>query len=279
MDLSRLQCVLYSLISGFANILPVSAEAHRVLLFKISGLKDGDTAFLDLLIHVGVLGGLYFSNLGQLTRIYKARRLAQVPKRRRRRPLDTRSLMDFSMLKTMAIPVILGMLLLPKVSHLENNLMVLAFFLLLNGIILYIPQFFPGSNRDARTLSPISGLAIGMGGAVSILPGISAVGTTTSISSICGVERSYGLNMALMMEMVIMVGYIVYDIMAVARTGIGELSILLLVRYVICGALSFCAAVLAVKLLRYLAANHNFSVFGFYNLGLALFTFILNLMA
>ena len=279
MDLSWLQCILYSLISGFADILPVSAEAHRVLLFKIYGIKDGQTALLDLLIHMGVLGGLYFSNLMHLTRISKARHLARVPKRRRRRPLDTRSLMDFSMLKSMAIPVILGLLLMPKVSHLENNLMALAFFLLLNGIVLYIPQFFPGSNRDARTLSPIAGFAIGMGGAVSILPGISAVGTTTSISSICGVERSYGLDMALMMEMVIMVGYIVYDIMAIVETGIGALSFLLLVRYVICAALSFCAAVLAVKLLRYLAANHNFSLFGLYNLGLALFTFILNLMA
>ena len=279
MDLSWLQCVLYSLISGLADILPVSAEAHKVLLYKIYGVKADATVFLDLLIHIGVLGGLYFSNLAHLTRISKARHLARIPKRRRRRPLDTRSLMDFSMLKTMAIPVILSLLLLPKVSHLENNLMILAGFLLLNGIILYIPQFLPGSNRDARTLSPLAGLAIGMGGAVSILPGISAVGATTSISSICGVERSYGLDMALLMEMVIMVGYIIYDIMAVAEAGIGALSLMLFIRYVLCAAIAFGTAVLAVKLLRYLAANHNFSLFGFYNLGLALFTFILNLMA
>ncbi len=279
MDLNFLQSIIYSLISGFADILPVSAEAHRVLLFKIYGVKSDDTAFLDLLIHLGVLAGLYFSNLSHLTRISRARNLAKIPKRRRRRPLDTRSLMDFSMLKTMAIPVILGLLLMPKVSSLENNLLVLSGFLLLNGIILYIPQFFPGSNRDARTLSPISGFIIGMGGGISVLPGISAVGTTTAIASVCGVERSYGLDMALLMEMVIMVGYIVYDIMAVAAAGLAGLTFLLFIRYLLCAALAFCASVFAVKLLRNLAANHSFSLFGFYNLGLALFTFILNLMA
>lgn len=279
MDLSLFQSLLYSLVSGLADILPVSAEAHKVLLFKIYGVKSSDTAFLDLLIHLGILGGLYFSNLTHLTRITKARNLARVPKRRRRRPLDTRSLMDFSMLKTMAVPVVLGLLLIPKVSHLQDNLMALAFFLLLNGIILYVPQFLPGSNRDARTLSPLAGLAIGMGGGISFLPGISAIGATTSIASICGVERSYGLDMALMMEMLIMAGYIVYDIMAIAAAGIGTLTFLLFIRYIICAAVAFAASVLAVKLLRYLAANHNFSLFGFYNLGLALFTFILNLMA
>lgn len=279
MDLSLLQSLLYSFISGLADILPVSAEAHKVLLLKIYGIKTGDTAFLDLMIHIAVFGGLYFSNLTHLTRISRARHLASIPKRRRRRPLDTRSLMDFSMLKTMAIPVILALLLNSKVVHLQDNLMILAGFLFLNAIILYIPQFLPGSNRDARTLNPIAGLAIGMGGGISILPGISAVGASTSIASIFGVERSYGLDMSLLLEMIIMVGYIIFDIFAIAEIGLGGLTFLLFVQYLICAAVAFGACVLAVKLLRFLAANYSFSVFGFYCMGLSLFTFILNLMA
>lgn len=279
MELSWLQSILYSLVSGLADVLPVSAEAHRVLLFKIYGIKADDTAFLNLLVHLGVLGGLYFSNLSHLLRISRARNLARVPKRRRRRPLDTRSLMDFSMLKTMAIPVILGLLLYPKAQGMEHNLMKLSVLLLVNGIILYVPQFLPGSNRDARTLSPIAGFAIGLGGGLSILPGISSIGTTTSIASVCGVERNYGLDMALLMEMVLTAGYIIYDILAIAETGIGGLSFMTFLCYLICAAVSFVASVLAVKLLRYLSAHYSFSMFGFYSIGLALFTFILNLMA
>ena len=279
MDLSWLQSFFYSLIAGFADILPVSAEAHRVLLFKIYGLKADNTTFLDLILHLAVFGGLYFSNIVHLTRISRARRLARVPKKRRRRPLDTRSLMDFSMLKTMAFPVILSLFLYNRVVYLKDNLMVLAVFLLVNGIILYVPQFLPGSNRDARTLSPIAGLSIGLGGAIGILPGISSMGATTSIASICGVERSYGVDMALLIEMVIMVGYIFFDIMTIVQAGVGTLSVAIFFRYLICAAVTFGSSVLAVKFLRYLAAHHNFAVFGFYSMGLALFTFILNLMA
>lgn len=279
MDLSWLQSIIYSLLSGLADILPVSAEAHKVLLFKIYGLKAENTAFLDLMIHLAVFGGLYFSNMVHLTRISRAKRLARVPKRRRRRPLDTRSLMDYSMLKTMAVPVILSFFLYQRLFHLRENLMVLAGLLLVNGVILYVPQFLPGSNRDARTLSPIAGLGIGLGGGLGILPGISSMGATTSIASICGVDRSYGVDMALLMEMVVMAGYIVFDIMAVAQTGIGTFSFIIFMRYLICAAITFGASVLAAKFLRYMAANHSFSVFGFYCIGLALFTFILNLMA
>ena len=73
-------------------------------------------------------------------------------------------------------------------------------FLFFNGIILYIPQFLPTGNRDSRTLSRVEGLLMGLGGAASILPGISAVGTAMSIGSVCGVERKYGLNMVLIMH-------------------------------------------------------------------------------
>lgn len=278
-DLSWLQSIIYSLISGLADILPVSAEAHRTLLFKIYGLKADNTIFLDLMLHLAVFSGLYFSNISHLTRISRAKRLARVPKKRRRRPLDTRSLMDFSMLKTMAIPVILGLFFYERAAQLKDNLMALAALLVVNGIILYVPQFLPGSNRDARTLSPITGLGIGLGGAIGVLPGISSMGATTSIASICGVERSYGVDMALLMEMLIMVGYIVFDIMAIVQSGVGTLSIMVLFRYLICAAIAFGSSVLAVKFLRYMAAHHNFAAFGFYSMGLALFTFILNLMA
>ena len=279
MDLSWLQCVLYSLISGLADILPVSAEAHKVLLYKIYGVKADATVFLDLLIHIGVLGGLYFSNLAHLTRISKARHLARIPKRRRRRPLDTRSLMDFSMLKTMAIPVILSLLLLPKVSHLENNLMILAGFLLLNGIILYIPQFLPGSNRDARTLSPLAGLAIGMGGAVSILPGISCVGSAISIASVRGADKHFSLNTALLMTIPVTIGLIAMDIFAIVEVGLAGIGFVLVLKSLISAVAAFFGVRLGIHILRLLVENIGFSVFAPYCWGIGLFTFIFYLTA
>lgn len=278
MDLNWLQSILYGFLSGLTDILPVSAQAHKVLLLKFFGIK-GNMQTMDLLIHLAVFAALYVSCQSQLIRMSRARALARVPKKKRKRPLDVRSLMDLSMLKTMLIPVILGLLVYRRAAELKSNLMLVAIFLLLNGIIMYVPQFLPSSNRDSRTLSRVEGLLMGLGGAASVLPGVSAIGAAASIGSVCGVDRVYGLNMALLMDLFLTLGLLVYDVMAVVGTGVGTLSFLILVRYLLTALIAFVGAMLGIKLLRSLATNHGLTLFALYCVGLSLFTFILNLMA
>lgn len=278
MDLNWVQSILYGFLSGLTDILPVSASAHKILMLKFFGIK-GNMEGMDLLVHLGILGGLYFCNQSQFVRFSRARALAKVPKRRRKRPLDTKSLMDIRMLRTMLIPVVIGLLLYRYTRNLQGSLPALAGFLLINSLLIYLPQFFPTSNRDARTLTPIEGLLMGLGGGISVLPGISSIGAATSIGSICGVEKSYCLNMALLMHMGITLGLIVYDLMAIFAVGIGTLTVVVLLRYILTAAVAFGGTVLAIQLMRYLAAHHSYSIPALYSLGLAMFTFILNLIA
>ena len=278
MELNWLESCTYGLFSGLLDILPVSAQAHSVLLLKFFGVKNSSNV-LNLLIHMAVFAALYYSCQVQLVRMRRAQALARVPKRKRKRPLDIRSMMDWSMLKTMLIPAILGVYLRQYTIELHSKLMLIAVFLFLNGIILYIPQFFPTSNRDSRTLSRIEGLLMGLGGAAAAGPGISAIGTTTSIASVCGVDRTYGLNMALLMNMGISAGLMVYDLLGIVTNGFGGLSVLIFISYLFSAAAAFGGATLGIKLMRHLAAEQGFSFFGVYCWGLALFTFILNLIA
>ena len=278
MDLNWLESFLYGFLSGLADILPVSAEAHRTLMLKCFGIQSS-TEMIKLFAHLGVFGALYFSCSKQIVRISRARRLARIPKRRRRRPLDTRSLMDFSLLRTMLIPVILSFFLNRFVQPLEDRLIWLAGFLFLNGLILYLPQFFPTGNRDSRTLSRVEGLLVGLGGALGILPGVSAVGTSLSVASLCGVDRSYGLSMALLMDLFLQVGLIVLDVMGLVSAGVGTLSFMILLRYLMTAAAAFGAGLLGVKIMRLFSANNGYTLLAFYCWGVAMFAFILNLMA
>lgn len=278
MYLNWLQSILYGFLAGLTDILPVSAQAHKVLLLKFFGVQLG-MDLMNLLIHLAVFGALYLSCQSQIVRMNRARSLARVPKRRRKRPLDTRSLMDWSMLKTMLVPVILGLFVYKYAVSLSGNLMLLALFLFLNGLILYIPQFLPGSNRDSRTLSRVEGLLMGLGGAASMLPGISAVGAATSIGCVCGVDRAYSLNMALLMNLGLTLGLVVQDILTLLESGLGTLSFVIVLRYLLTALTAFGGTMLGVKVMRYLSADHGFGLFAFYCFGLSLFTFILNLLA
>lgn len=278
MELNWFESCILGLVSGLLDMIPVSAQAHNTLLLKFFGVKASSDV-MNLLIHIAVFAAIYYSSQTQLIRMKRARALARVPKRKRKRPLDVRSMMDWSMLKTMFVPAVLGVYFRQYTTEIQGKLMLIALFLFINGMILYIPQFFPTSNRDSRTLSRIEGLLMGLGGAISAVPGISAIGATTSIASVCGVERTYGLNMALMMNLAITAGLMIYDMMGIVANGFGTLSVLILIRYLFAAAAAFGGAMLGIKLMRNLAEGKGFSVFGVYCWGLALFTFILNLIA
>jgi len=278
LELSWFESCIFGLISGLLDIIPVSAPAHSVLLLKFFGVKAASD-LMNLLIHTGLFAALYYSNQTQLIRMKRARTLAKVPKRKRKRPLDVRSMMDWSMLKTLFVPAVLGVYLRKYTGGMLSNLLMISVFLFLNGIILYIPQFFPTSNRDSRTLSRVEGLLMGLGGAASAVPGISAIGCSTSIASVCGVDRTYGFNMALMMNMAITAGLMIYDVLGIAANGFGSVSVLILIRYLLSAAAAFGGASLGIRLMRHLAAGQGFSLFGVYCWGVALFAFILNLIA
>ena len=277
MELNWLQSILFGLVSGAADIIPVSGQAHRLLLLKFFGVNQMPN-LLALVLHLSVAAALYLSSQGQFVRMNRARALARIPKKKRKRPLDMRSMMDWSLIKTMLVPTVIGLLLNSRMRGWSVNMFLIAGMLFVNGLILYIPQFLPTSNRDSRTLTRLEGVLMGLGAGASVLPGISTVGIMVSIASVCGIERLYGLNMTFIVKLFFLIGLMVYDVLAIITDGLGGLTVMLLAQYLFTGLLSFGASMFAIRLLRRLAPEHGFHTFGVYCWGLALFTFILNLV-
>lgn len=276
MDLSFFQSLLYGLIAGLSDILPVSAQAHKLILLKVFG-GDSEPPVLRLLIHMAILGALYFCCQAQITRLMRQRRLARIPKRRRKRPVDMRSLMDIRLLQTVLIPVVIGFAIYFKTVNIGNSLMWVALFLMVNGIILFLPRLLPSGNKDSRAMSRVDALMMGLGATAAALPGISAIGAMTSVAMIRGTERSYALSMSLLMHMAITVGMIIYDVFALATGAAGLLSFGIILGYLLAAVCAFVGAVLGIRALQALAVHMGFDVFSYYCWGLALFAFIMYL--
>lgn len=273
-----LQSMLYGFLTGIADVLPISSRAHGILLLKIFGTTiDGNLMLLFL--HVAVMLALYMSSRTQITRIRRALALARIPKRKRRRPLDTKSLMDFRLLRTTAVPIVLAYLFYDRLFSLGTSMLAVSVCLLLNGLILYIPQFLPTGNKDARTMTRVEGLLIGLGGALSILPGFSAVGTMMSVSSVCGVDKEYALGNALLETMLVLFCVSVNDIIRIAGAGLADVTFKMVLVCAVTAAAAFGGTFLGIRMMKSITKNTGFSIFAFYCWGLALFTFFLNLIA
>lgn len=119
---------------------------------------------------------------------------------------------------------------------------------------------------------------MGVGGALGVLPGVSGIGASLTIGSICGVDRAYAVNMSLLMYLAAGAVTMIFDVLAIVTGGLGSLSFLLLMRYIVIAGAAFAGTMLAIRILRSLA-QAGWTVFAYYSWGLALFSFILNLMA
>lgn len=278
MDLNWLQSLIFGLLSGLTDILPVSAQAHKAILLTVFGAGE-ESPLLRLMIHLAALASLYYCCRNQIRRINRQRRLAKVPKRSRKRPVDLRTLLDSRLLSTMVIPVILAFFFYPKASALNQRLNWIALFLVINGVILYLPNILPSGNKDSRSLSRLEGVLMGLGGGLSVLPGISSVGAMNAVGGICGAERSYALNISLIAQMAITVLLIVFDFVSIFTVGVGTVSFGILICYLLAALAAFVGVFLGVKIMRTMAVNIGFGAFAYYSLGLALLSFILYLSA
>lgn len=276
MELSWLESLVYGLISGLAEFLPISAEAHRALYLKLIGA--GEEPALRLAVHVGALLALLVSCAPLLSRLRRERRIAAIPKKRRKRQPDLKTMLDLRLLRTALIPLVLTFLVYPVVSNLHERLWLLAICLGLNGILLYAPQFLVGSNKDSQSLSSLDAALIGFGNGIGGIPGISRMGGALFAGLTRGAERRYALDVSFLLCIPAMIVLLLFDgWWLIAGTG-SAVSAMLILQCVTAAAAAFGSAYFAVFIMRFLSVKAGFSGFAYYSWGVALFALILYLM-
>ena len=278
MTLNWFKSLIIGFFSGIADILPVSAQAHKAVLLTLFGV-DQEPPLLRIFIHIAVFCALYYSCQQQIMRMIRQKQLARIPKQRRKRPVDLRILLDVRLLITMAIPLILIVIFYQKASGLYNRLSWIALFLVVNAVILYLPNILPSGNKDSRSLSRMEAMLIGLGGAVSVVPGISSMGAMCSLGSACGAERSYMVGISLLMQMVVTAILIFFDFISLFTVGFGVAGFSGFLSCLLASLAAFGGTYLGIKAIRAMAVNIGFSIFSYYSIGLAVVTFVLYLSA
>lgn len=262
--------ILYGLVMGLSEFLPVSSDAHGTVLLRMFGLNS-PPALLRLFAHLGCLLGLLFSCRRILARLRRSRR----PVRSRRNRVDTTSVLTRKMLRTSIFLTLLPFLLYPKVQTICGSLNYLALTMIFNGVVLFLPRFFSSGNRDARCASRLDGTLMGIGTGLGVVPGMSRIGAAVSLASLRGISWAYALQIGLLLSIPALAVVLVFDGAAVASGGLSGVNSLLLLRCALCGACAFGGSCGGIAMMRFLAVKTGYTGFAYYCWGAALFTFIL----
>lgn len=269
------QSFIYGLLCGFTEFLPVSSQPHGILLGRLFGVSELG-GLLPLAVHIGALLALLLQFRPQLGRLSREQKLASEPPRRRKRQPDPATLIELKLLRIAVIPLLLGFVAYPWVGDQGERLWILGLSLVLNGVILYIPQFMVRANKSACHLSGVDSLLIGLGGALAVIPGISRVGTLHSVATMRGTDREYALQTALLLCIPALVVQLVFDgiIFFSALSGITFLTVICAVTACAVAAVS---SYFSILFIRFLSVNAGFSGFAYYSWGAAMLAFILYL--
>lgn len=275
MNWNWLQSLVFGVISGFSEFLPVSADAHQLLFSYATGSGDELYGF-RFMCHIGAAAALVFSCRPQIGRLLRERRLSAVPKRRRKRQPDRTALLDLRIMRVLLIPLLLSFVLYSPALGLGDQPWLIALLLILNGIVLFLPQFFRSGDKNAQSMSAMDSVLIGLGGALAVLPGVSRMGTLISVGRLRGCDSRYAVDLALLASLPAMLVLIAFDLYFIFF-GSGVLALKWFIVYVLSAAASFISAYFGILLMRFLAVKVGFSGFSYFCWGLGLLVFILYL--
>ena len=274
MNISMIESIIYGLVCGFAEFLPISSAAHRSILNCLFGV-DQEAPLMAMFLHTGALMALLVSSRSLLQRLQKELEIKRIARRRSRRQPDELAMLDLSLVKTASIVMLLGFIFYFKASAWNGNLPAIAIFLVINGIILHVPLYLPKGNKDARTMSRMDAVLLGIASALSVIPGFSRTGVSSSMAIARGATPQNAYKWSLLIGIPTLIAVIVMDLVGVVTTGLGELEFSFILQCIMCGCTAYIGATGGISLMKTIVRRTGIENFSYYCWGAALFTFIL----
>lgn len=267
-----LQSLLYGFISGLTEFLPVSAETHRMFFTQMTGMYP-EPPLLRLCARLFSVLGLYLACHSTIVRMRREHKLSLIPTRRRRRKPDAAILLQRRMVISTAIPLVLGLLFTTRIAKFSDLLWLQGALLILNGLILYLPQFMLRGNKDARAMSGFDSLLIGLSGALSVLPGFSRMATMVSFARMRGADKGFAVELVLLLCIPALLCLCLIDFFLL----ISVQSSPDFLQCLSASAMAFAGSYLGVHVIRYFGRKPGFTAFAYYSWGAALLAFVLYL--
>ena len=277
-----LKAILFGIVEGITEWLPVSSTGHIILLDEFVKLGMPTPGFYDLFEIVIQLGAILAVILLFFKKLYPfAKSKTAIEKK------DTWSLW-FKVILAVLPSAVIGFLVdepldnwLRGTAALGTNLnaVVVAVALVAYGVAF----IFLEKNRDRRfrveevgQIDYKTALFIGMFQCLSIIPGTSRSGATILGAILLGVARPAGAEFSFFLAIPTMLGASALKLLEFLSAGVSATGTEITVLLVGC-VVSFLVSLLVIKALMEYVRKHSFAVFGIYRivLGVAVLGYFL----
>ncbi len=259
-----LKAILFGIVEGITEWLPVSSTGHIILLDEFIRLQVSD-AFMDMFEVVIQLGAilavivLFFHKLNPFT-----------PKKDEKQKKDTWQLW-FKVVAAVAPSAVIGVLLDDWMDAHLYNYVVVSIALIVYGVaFLFVEKSNAGKALKVKSVFEIdyrTALLIGCFQCLSLIPGTSRSGSTILGAILLGVGRSAGAEFSFFLAIPTMLGASALKLLKFLLSGATATGTEIAVLIVGCG-ISFLVSFFVIRGLMEYVRKHSFSVFGIYRIAL-----------
>ena len=159
--MSIIGSIIYGIVSGLTEILPVSSQANQMVMRQIFGVSHKEP-IRDLLVHIAILAALLLACRGMFSKIRRELALAH---RMRRNPSQLRSLKgvyDMRLVRS-AVPIMMaGIFAGVFFLNFYEKRLLFSLALIINGVLTLLPTYMHQGNREARSMSGADGILVGL---------------------------------------------------------------------------------------------------------------------
>lgn len=266
MFIEILKAILFGIVEGVTEWLPVSSTGHLILLneFITLDVSDAFQSMFDVVIQLGAILAvivLFFEKLNPFS-----------PKKDQRRKAATWNLW-FKVCLAIIPSGVVGILFDDWMdAHLHNGIVVALALIVYGVAFIYVERRNAGRPPLVKKVWGIdykTALLIGCFQCLSLIPGTSRSGSTILGAIILGVGRSAASEFSFFMAIPTMLGASAIKLLKFLLSGIaitGQEVAILIVGTVV----SFLVSLLVIRSLMEYVRKHSFSAFGLYRIGLGI---------
>ena len=273
--MSIVSAILYGIIQGLTEFLPVSSSGHLAIVQGIFHLSDLEANYFTftILLHLATLVAVivvyrkdifplipaFFRMLGKAFR--GKFKLSEYDERER--------MVLYILIAT--LPLAAAVFLNDYVEALSSYTKIIGVILIFNGIVLFLSDRISKGERELADMKPKNALIVGLCQLCAIVPGLSRSGSTITGGRLCGFSREFAVKFSFILSIPAILGANIMEIPEIVENPVLTSD---LPAYACGMAAAAITGVIAMKLLTYISKKSNFRIFSLYCVVVGLLTVI-----
>ncbi len=207
--MSIIEAIILGLIQGITEFLPVSSSGHLQIGNSLFGLDQsgGENLSFSVVVHAGT---------ALSTIVIFRKDIVQIINGLLKFKWNDETKFAAFILISMMPVTFLGLFYQKELEELFNDqLLLVGAMLFVTGVLLYLADRAKETNKEVRG---VEAFIIGLGQAVSVLPGLSRSGTTISTSVLLGIDRRKAARFSFLMVLPVIFGKMILEIKKITES-------------------------------------------------------------